>query len=200
MSVVEDQVSSELIQAAKQGDRLAQHLILFRMAKPLQARLAERIPATLRGVISPDDLLQETFLKAIASLQQLRSNEPVVFQCWLKSIADTELATVVRRAQQLKHGGRHCIHDLGMSTSVVQRGPGPLTKICLREADSRLVEAVKRLPRPQRQVVELRYRQGLKYAEVAQAMQKSEGAVRNLLLRARRSLGTIMKRPSLWID
>ena len=57
-----------------------------------------------------------------------------------------------------------------------------------REMYEQLYAAVARLPESQRQIVRLRYGEGLRFAEIAAMLNKSEGTVRKMLVRILRQL------------
>ena len=57
-----------------------------------------------------------------------------------------------------------------------------------KQAALALDRALQKLPPNQRSAVVLRHGQGLAYAEIAEVMQTSVGAVESLLVRARRAL------------
>jgi RNA polymerase sigma-70 factor (ECF subfamily) len=64
----------------------------------------------------------------------------------------------------------------------------PEQEVLQRLRDTRLLEAVKGLKPEQQECVVLRFLQGLSLAETAKVLGKTEGAVKQLQLRAVRSL------------
>jgi RNA polymerase sigma-70 factor (ECF subfamily) len=68
-----------------------------------------------------------------------------------------------------------------------------------QESSQALHVCIAELPEDYRQVILLRYFEGLPLAEVAQELGRSEGAVRGLLDRARAKLRDGMGRASQWL-
>jgi len=92
------EISRQMILDAKSGDGLALQLLLQRVAPLLKKQLHGRIPAKWASLVTIEDLLQDTFVKAVDNIAGLRSDEPAAFVAWIKQIAESELATVLRRA------------------------------------------------------------------------------------------------------
>lgn len=103
------------------------------------------------------DLCQRTFLKALVSLERLRRAE--VFATWLFKIA-TNLAR-----NQLRDGARF-VRDWPDSAVSAQAH----TALEAAERAQRLRDAVARLPRRQRAVVELRVYRELSFPQIARLL------------------------------
>ena len=145
---------------------------LERVYRYMYFRTANRIDA--------EDLTEQVFLQAWAAIERFRwQGKP--FQAWLYTVAHNVVVDWRRRAapSQSLDDGEHPI-DLE-STSATQAMAQWI------DADL-LANAIKRLTPDQQQVITLKFLDGFDTATVAQLMDKREGTVRALQLRALQSL------------
>jgi RNA polymerase sigma-70 factor, ECF subfamily len=126
-----------------------------------------------------EDLTIEVFLTAFEydSLSWLRGKQQLV---WLRRVAHNKLVDRFRRAPPapvvpLEEIGEEVFQDEALA---------PERVALQREELERLYRAVGKLSLPQRQVMRLRYGDGLRFAEIAVLLDKSEAAVRKLCSRA----------------
>lgn len=126
-----------------------------------------------------EDLTSEVFEKALAQLRQFEWRG-TPFVAWLYRIAANAIADHWR-----KEGGR--------VTTTVSDVPdtGELEQT---ERRVMLFELVDRLPEPQRQVIRMRFGEDRSIRDIAAAIGKSEGAVKQLQLRALEGLRKEMSR------
>ena len=126
-----------------------------------------------------DDLLVEVFLAAIQSpvLLNLSAGEQIA---WLQRVARNKVIDYQRRAVRRSEvaleealDSRFDADNLTPERVVVDREERELLRTCLSE-----------LPELQQQVLQLRFGEGLRTKEIASKLQKSDGAVRSLLLRS----------------
>jgi RNA polymerase sigma factor (sigma-70 family) len=126
-----------------------------------------------------EDLTIEVFLTAFEhdNLSWLRGKQQLV---WLRRVAHNKLVDRFRRAP---HAPVVPLEEIG--EEVIQDDTLAPEQVALqREELERLYRAVGKLPVPQRQVLGLRYGDGLRFAEIAALLDKSEAAVRKLCSRA----------------
>lgn len=124
-----------------------------------------------------EDLLQETFVKAYKNLASYSSQWQ--FSTWIYTIA-SRLAISHYRKKQIA---------LGVDESIPTSKPGPAGQ--LEEADFQdafWVKIAQLLNDNQYSAIWLRYNQGMRVSEVAQALDKSESHIKVLLFRARAQL------------
>jgi RNA polymerase sigma-70 factor (ECF subfamily) len=165
------EIVSGLVDLAKAGDRDAFGELYRRTCVPV-GRLARFYLGD-----AAEDAVAETFVRAWAALPRYRATG-APFVSWLYGIA------------------RHVVADeLAARRRVEPRGELPDTAATSEEDDRlALSEAMARLPREQRQVLELKYLVGLKNGEVARAMRKTTGAVNALQWRALRAMRGMVPR------
>jgi RNA polymerase sigma-70 factor (ECF subfamily) len=130
----------------------------------------------LRDRADAEDATQATFLNAFRSLQ--RGVQPELEQAWLYTIAGRVCAN--RRRANTRRSRVETPTDLHDVEAHVQPAEP--------EDLSHLAQALAALPEQQRKALLMRETDGLTYREIAEALQLSQGAVEQLLFRARRSL------------
>ncbi len=120
-----------------------------------------------------EDLTAEVFHHALASLGRFEWRG-IPFAAWLTQIARNALADRWQRVARERG----------------EPAPGPADDGVPAEADRRaiLAQLVAALPHDQRHVVVERFVEGRSVREIAEALGRSEGAVKQLQLRALRSL------------
>ena len=153
-----------LIAAWQSGDEQA--------AAELVRRHARALARYLSGAGAPDaemdDLVQETLIRAFRSVDRFRGQ--CQFRTWLLTIGGNVLRDYGRRASRRK--------VLPLDESVHDRRGDPHEHAVATEAEARLAEGLKVLPRLQREVFLLRAQQGLEYEEIAAALATTPGAAR----------------------
>jgi RNA polymerase sigma-70 factor, ECF subfamily len=133
---------------------------------------------SLHDPMAAEDVVSETFYRALANLSRYEWRG-VPFSAWLYRIASNALATRYRQPATLPLDADGDLQDCD---------PGPETLALRREQRRALHTAIALLPLPERQVLSLRYGQGLRYREMALILERTEGAIKQGLYRARRSL------------
>ncbi len=131
-----------------------------------------------------EDITQETYVKAISFLNR---NDVNILECrkYLKFIA----MNVIRdqwRAKKRQSSSVN-IEDVNPEEMALEDFTDSLTE------KNRIEEAMSCLTREQQTVIELRIIKGYTVAETARLMQKKEGAVRVLQLRAVKALARILE-------
>jgi RNA polymerase sigma factor (sigma-70 family) len=130
-----------------------------------------RLLAICRAVVGPtdaEDLVQETYVRAVGRLDQLR--DPDLLEAWLARIALNEARSLVRRNVRQ----RQSLHAL-----VPVEAPA---------SDRELQRLVNALPARERSSLALYYGYGYRVTEVAMLLGISEINARTVLFRARRRL------------
>jgi len=129
-----------------------------------------------------EDATERTFLAALRALPSF-VDEGATFRAWLFRIAHNTIANarrsrIRRRTERLPEG-------------LLERpapNADPAGLVLEAEESRRVLQAVAQLPDERRQVVLLRFVDGLSSREIGQVMDRSEGAARVLLHRALRDL------------
>ena len=130
-----------------------------------------------RSLEDAEDLLLEVFLTALER-DNLAALSPVEQLAWLRRVAHNKLFNVYRHERRFPQVALDSI----VETLFEEEGPEQLT---LRQEElGQLRTALQRLPLLQLHVLQLRYGDGLRCAEIAVLLNKREAAVRKTLSRS----------------
>lgn len=140
-------------------------------------RLLQRL-ARRWGGADADDLVQETFARAIAARHRYQAGSNG--RAWLCRIL-CNLAVSERRRRARDERLRTRLHAIGPDDSVVPPEPRALD-------DASLIAALATLPPCDRRILELAEVEELSYREIARALECPVGTVMSRLHRARRRL------------
>jgi RNA polymerase sigma-70 factor (ECF subfamily) len=146
--------------------------------------------AITRNAEDAEDVMQETFLKAYASIRNFRGESRVY--TWLVHIARNEALTKLRRRRIFTWVSLDEPARAGESNAaprdIKDWRLNPEDSYGRRERRAILAKALEDLAAPMRIVFALRYIEGLSCEETAQALGLSTEAVKARALRARRKL------------
>lgn len=180
----------DLVRRAQKGDRSAFALLYERYFE----RVYRYLVARLSNPTEAEDLAQEVFLRVLEALPRFRFRGPP-FSAWIFRIAHN---LVVDRYRRTGHAGE--VLPLDTVLGLPSGQDVPAQAILALEAQA-LGAALARLTEAQRQVLLLRFVAGLSVRETAQAMGKSENAVKALqhagLLALRRHLAHLQETPGV---
>ncbi len=158
----------------------------------IRAYLERNIPSGLKAVISADDLLQEVWIAADATVDTFQAREPTAVDRWLTRIARNKLISAVRAARAQKRGGgwqyvrpwrpgATSFSDVLNRLSSAARTPSHDAHMA--DAAQRVLIGLQSLNPRQRRAVELYYLAGRTREEVAREMGATPIAVKALLRR-----------------
>jgi len=180
--------------ASKRSPEQAEERLLVEAAQKDPTRFAELYEINFERVYafiarrvgdrdSAEDLTSDTFHKALANLRRFEWRG-VPFAAWLLRIAANAIADRGQRA------GREFVVDdppeLGVDASAL---------VDLEEVEhrARLFRLVEQLPEDQRRVIAMRFAEEKCIREIAEALGRTEGAVKQLQFRGLQSLRTQIK-------
>ncbi|GAB3434924.1 SigE family RNA polymerase sigma factor [Flindersiella endophytica] len=156
---------------ANGGERVTDNFVeLFRANCTKMVRLA-----ALLGADDPEDIAQEAFARVFRTWASIRGDDPTPY-------LQRTLANLVRSRQRR------------LLTAWRRQQPGPIEiesaeeLVVVREEHREVVAAVRRLPRRQREAIVLRYWLDLPYAQIAEVMGISAGAIKGYLSRGLKAL------------
>ncbi len=170
---------------------------LLARADSLRKYVAGRIPERLAGVVSPDDVLQETWIAAFSHVETFVSSGPQALDRWLITIANRKLIDALKSAHCRKRGaGRPALTAVERTTSspgawverLAEDAVTPSRDVATREAARAVQRALRGLPEERREVVQLRFVEGLSPRQITLRLGKSYAAVNSLLFHALRDL------------
>jgi RNA polymerase sigma-70 factor (ECF subfamily) len=179
---------SELIARAKKGDESAMTALL----QPYQDGVFAFLLSMLRNRADAEDAAQETLVAALNGLKKYRDRGR--FKSWLYTIAYRQgLRAGARKATVPMDEGRmdEALRETGTPPA------SPLAEFLRKEEAATLSECLARLPGPERQVLELRFRHELTFKEISNVMQcplgTALGRARNGLRRLKTMLGATLR-------
>jgi RNA polymerase sigma-70 factor (ECF subfamily) len=173
-----------LVTLAQQGDAEAFGLVYDRYVDQIYRYLYYRVGSHALAV----DLTSETFLRALRRIDSFTYTGKDI-GAWFTTIARNLVTDHVKSSRfklevstaDMLDADRSRPGDDGVETEVIER---------LR--DAALLDAVRQLKPEQQECIVLRFLQGLSVAETSGVMGRSEGAVKQLQLRAVRALAKLL--------
>jgi len=172
----------------------------------LAAEVSRKLPAELRGVIAPDDVLQETFIVAFREIGSFVPRGPGAFQHWLAAIAEHRLLDLIKARRRVKRGGGRVAVDahaaspegslVGLLEQVHVSERTPSRSAASHEALSALRVGLASLKDDYRQALTLRYLEGLPVADIAARMGRTARAIHMLCHRGLEQLRQALGRSS----
>jgi RNA polymerase sigma factor (sigma-70 family) len=141
----------------------------------------------VRSLEDAEDLLLEVFLAALEhdNLAALSSGEQLA---WLRRVAHNKLLNILRQAQRRPQVALDAIVEINLEEE------NPEELMLKQEERSQLWASLQKLPVLQRHILQLRYGDGLRCAEIALLLNKREGAVRKQLSRSIRFLRCVYQK------
>ena len=167
----------------------------------LLAYIQHNIGPALKAKLEPDDVLQEVVLAALGSLQtfDVPGRDPFRLLCQMaeQRIIDAHRHLVAAKKRSAERevsfdsplGGHQAF---GFIDLLVASMTSPSQAFSRGQKELQLQEAIGSLPDEQRELLRLRFVEGLPTKEVADRLGKSDGAVRVLLTRTLSKLQEIL--------
>jgi RNA polymerase sigma-70 factor (ECF subfamily) len=131
-----------------------------------------------------EDVISETYLRMVEKIDSY-TFYGAPFKAWLYRVAHNLAINALKRAQR-------SVGDAALETAISPMDD-PATTIATRLEAEELRQALTELTEEQQQVVLLRFVAGQSSGEVAQALDKTENAVKQMQFRALRSLGRLLQ-------
>jgi len=189
---------SNLVARAVDGDADALSALLREYGPQVRQKLS--IGPTWQAVLDAADVMQVTYLEAFLQIGRLSARQTEVFVAWLTRMAEDNLRDAIKELERAKRPNPRCrVHPSSPEESTVTL-LGTLG--CMTDTASRLVsdresrrlldEAITRLPETYEKVIRLHDLDGRSVEEVAEALERSPGAVYMLRARAHDRLREIL--------
>lgn len=166
---------SRLLLRSQRGDREAFRDLYRALYEPVSRYLRRCIPNPAEA----EDLMGQVFLRMLESLDRIDPSKGTVFAYALSMARNALVDDARRRRGMVPEEAAAALPDLGA---------GPLDRLMGEEDSRRIREELARLPAETRELLMLRFGDGLRFAEIAQMMGLNEAAVRQRTSRAVREL------------
>ena len=177
--------TAELVAAARNKDEGALQQLLVRNLPGLEAFVRLRMGATLRGLMTAPDLVQSVCREVLEDLGDFEFRGEGPFRHWLFVRAENKLREKHRYHHRDKRDRQKAV-SLSEGTNAItgyRTLHTPSKDLEVQETMRRVEAAFDQLPEDYREAVTLYKLCELSYAEIAERMNRSEGAVRNLVYR-----------------
>jgi RNA polymerase sigma-70 factor, ECF subfamily len=145
--------------------------------------------AITRNRADAEDLVQETYVRAIRGKESLRAGSNV--KSWLFTILRNIHLNQLRK-QRTSPRVLEIDADENSANIVVETSEDPLARYVRKTERERLTEAIEQLPPEFREIVVLREFEDLSYLEIAAILDCPVGTVMSRLARARSRLRTLL--------
>jgi RNA polymerase sigma-70 factor (ECF subfamily) len=166
---------SRRVVRAQRGDREAFQDLYRALYEPVSRYIRRRVPSAADA----EDLVGQVFFRLLESLDRVEPRRGSVL-AYALSMARNALVDDARgRVGLVPEEAAAALPDLGV---------GPLERLMEEESVERVRSELARLPAETRELLMLRFADGLRFAEVAQVLGLSEAAVRQRTSRAVREL------------
>lgn len=177
--------TADLIAAAQAKDPGAVQQLLVRNLPGLEAFVRLRMGAALRGLMTAPDLVQSVCREVLEDLGDFEFRGEAPFRHWLFVRAENKLREKHRyhHAEKRDRLKEQAMPDATTALPAYKTLCTPSKDLEVREAMRRIEAAFDELPDDYREAVTLHKLCGLSHAEIAARMNRSEGAVRNLVYR-----------------
>jgi RNA polymerase sigma-70 factor (ECF subfamily) len=188
---------NDLLQKACAGDRSSLESLLIHFHDPLLRFISRSMSPVAVAIAAPEDVLQETLIEAFRSIKTLQPRGRQQFFAWLKMIARTRLLNLIEARHAKKRGGErrritHIAGSDGSATSILGHlaASDPTPSLIARQSEGveLIAAALAKLDPVRRQIMELRFGQGVPLSEIATITGKTEGAVKMMINRAIKEL------------
>ncbi|QEG33577.1 RNA polymerase sigma factor [Bythopirellula goksoeyrii] len=177
-AVIEDWPA--LLAAARNGDDEALGQVCEQLRHYLWIMADNGLGTDLQAKLGASDVVQDTMLDAVDDFRSFRGRTEAEFRAWIKRLIEHNLIDSARRFRDTQ--ARDTSREV--SAEELDCGAGEMRSasslIRRRETDEELLRAIAKLPPRQRQIIELRHRQGLTYQEIAKQLEMTEVAARKL--------------------
>lgn len=180
---MDDAFEQKLVERARRGDRTAfQQIVESHKEQVFQLALG-----MTRNHHDAEDMVQEVFLKAYKSLQRFRGQAKL--SSWLYRITLNTCHDARRRRRPEEAGNLAEVGDAA-TLRLAEESPraDPHRRSESQQIGLRVRSALGQLTAAERSVFVLRHYNQLSTREAAEALDRAEGTVKNLLFRALRKL------------
>lgn len=157
------ETTASLLKKVRVGDPSARERLVNRYLPALKRWAHGRLPRSAREIIDTDDLVQETFIKALGRVDAFEPRRQGAFLSYLRQI----LLNKIRK--QAKRAGRDP-HRAELPDDVEQAGPSPLEEVLGLEALEAYESTLATLPAELQEAIVLRIELRFSHKEVAEAL------------------------------
>jgi len=181
----ERDIDAELVARVQNGDKAAFDLLVLKYQRKIMRLLARMI----RNPADVEDVAQEAFIRAYRSLPQFRGD--CAFYTWLYRIALNTARNWLAAASHRPGAAQTVSPDADETFSAAHTLSDlstPESMLASREIAEAVSAAMADLPADLRTAIALREIDGMRYEDIATAMNSPIGTVRSRIFRAREAI------------
>lgn len=197
--VVTDPTDTQfLIKDARNGDQGAVRRLLVLYHPRLRARLMRQMDATMKAKVEPEDILQQVYLEVFRAIGSFSYQGKDSLLRWMYAILDRKLIDEhralraerrdVRREVKVVPASAQQTTYIDLMARVMAAEGTPSQVVRKDEALAVLTACIASLPEHYRDVIKMRFIEGLPVAAVAKELDRSIGSVHMICHRALRQL------------
>lgn len=180
--------TAALLIRARGGDSPAREELAGRYMAMLSRWAHGRLPSAARDLVDTDDIVQSAIMRALNNLGNFESRGEGAFLGYLRQILLNQIRDEARRS---KRRPQHVELDPALDAAGLS---SPLDDVIGRERRERYEAALDQLGEAQREAVFLRLELGMRYRDIAEAMNvPSPNAARALVGRGMVHLARLMR-------
>ncbi|MEX0777359.1 MAG: RNA polymerase sigma factor [Phycisphaeraceae bacterium] len=208
MSSVDEEL---LIAQAVKGSAESLQGLLLRHYDRLLGFIRAKLPADIRRVTDPEDVLQETCIEAFKRIGAFEAQGADSFFRWLATIARHRMLDLIAAHRAAKRGGRVVVigqdqpvraKDASLSALLehLTVGDPPHRRATRREAHAALHVAMAALKEDTRKAITMRYLEHQPVPSIAQTLRRTDRAIHQLCNRGLRQLEAALGRASQYLS
>jgi len=184
-STISAESSLSLLLRAKLGDGVAVEALMARYLVRLQRWASGRIPASARGLLDTNDVVQDALLGTFQRLEHFTPKHDGALMAYLRTAVGNRIRMELRRRQPAE-----TVTD--DADTLPSGDPSPLEMAVSRAAFARYEQALAELDEDDRAAIVGRFEMGYSYDALARAMNRpSSDAARKMVERAVRRLAAL---------
>jgi RNA polymerase sigma-70 factor (ECF subfamily) len=203
-----DSRTDALLGRVAAGDGAAAAELLGRHRDRLKQMVRARIDPRLARRVDPSDVVQDVLLVAARKVGDYAASRPLPFYPWLRQLALRRLIDLerrhiqaARRSVRLEERPHPQLSDASLNLlarRLLSRELGPVSELVQRESRRKLHETFARLEERDREILLLRYLEGLDLSEAAAVLSIAPNAARMRHLRALQRLRELIGSQDSW--
>ncbi|MBL9076130.1 MAG: sigma-70 family RNA polymerase sigma factor [Planctomycetes bacterium] len=180
---------------ARAGDGAALDEVLAATEARLRRVVDRRLGARLRTSLRRSDILQNAYLAMLDALPRFEGRTPDAFVAWVSQIIEHDIQRQHRwfGARKRRAPSRTSQRN-ALARILHDTPPTPSAEVAQDERQTLVRAALQKLEPDHARIIELAVFEGLSHREIADRLQRSEGASRMLLQRARAALALELER------
>lgn len=185
-STISAESSLSLLLRAQQGDGVAVEALMARYLARLQRWASGRVPASARGLLDTNDVVQDALLNTFQRLEHFTPRHDGALMAYLRTAVANRIRMELRRPRPDGFDGN--------ADALPSGDPSPLELAVGHAAFARYEQALAQLDEDDRAAIVSRFEMGYSYDALARAMNRpSSDAARKLVERAVRRLAALME-------